>query len=299
MRQLGLGISNNNLSKIAIGFLANTAPPATTASPTPKTPSVPVTTNNSPLLAQMEQEIHTLINKERVQNGLGELKWNSELAAVAREHSQNQADENQDLISPSRICSYPFIHHEGDVFGIYHNDRLNARNIYYFGAAAENIALIPSVKSGTYDSYSVEPVDCQSELNTLNQSYDSRVHAATTNEEKIAILKAEVSKRATLLNNSPAINILDTTYNTKEEVDSQAVVGWMNSPGHRKNILNGSYDEAGIGVAQVKDYYIITQVFIKRAACGYQNGACCEKPGYYPYCYVPLACGSTNICQPK
>lgn len=73
----------------------------------------------------------------------------------------------------------------------------------------------------------------------------------------------EISNRKELLNLSSSINIIKTFYNSSLEVEKQAVSGWMNSPGHRQNILTPDYDEAGIGIAEVKGYYIITQVFIK------------------------------------
>lgn len=42
----------------------------------------------------------------------------------------------------------------------------------------------------------------------------------------------------------------------------QTVKGWMNSPGHRKNILNPRYQYGAIGIAQDKEgKYYYTQVF--------------------------------------
>lgn len=35
---------------------------------------------------------------------------------------------------------------------------------------------------------------------------------------------------------------------------TEAVVGWMNSPGHKANILNGSYKEVGFGIANSSNY---------------------------------------------
>jgi uncharacterized protein YkwD len=39
----------------------------------------------------------------------------------------------------------------------------------------------------------------------------------------------------------------------------QTVTGWMNSPGHRKNLLKDRIDRIGIGIARTKDggYYIV------------------------------------------
>lgn len=49
------------------------------------------------------------------------------------------------------------------------------------------------------------------------------------------------------------------------DFDSLAVRGWMNSPDHRRNILDRQFTTTGIGIAQSRDGRIyITQVFIKR-----------------------------------
>ncbi|MBD2256509.1 CAP domain-containing protein [Pseudanabaena sp. FACHB-2040] len=42
-----------------------------------------------------------------------------------------------------------------------------------------------------------------------------------------------------------------------------AVDGWMNSPGHRENILRSEYRETGIGVWQVGNTYYFTQLFLR------------------------------------
>lgn len=45
---------------------------------------------------------------------------------------------------------------------------------------------------------------------------------------------------------------------------SEAVIGWLNSPGHRKNI-EGRYELTGIGIAKnEKDEYYFTQIFLHR-----------------------------------
>ena len=50
-------------------------------------------------------------------------------------------------------------------------------------------------------------------------------------------------------------------WNTPEDVARQAVDGWMKSPGHRRNILDGNYSESGIGVAISANDIYITQLF--------------------------------------
>lgn len=45
-------------------------------------------------------------------------------------------------------------------------------------------------------------------------------------------------------------------------VSEKAIDGWMNSPGHRKNIMNEGYTKVGTGVSVSKDNKVkITQVF--------------------------------------
>ncbi|MDD5455324.1 MAG: CAP domain-containing protein [Candidatus Ratteibacteria bacterium] len=51
------------------------------------------------------------------------------------------------------------------------------------------------------------------------------------------------------------------------DVVEESIKGWMESPGHRENILNDKVEETGLGIYKVsgKDEYYITQNFIKRA----------------------------------
>ena len=43
-----------------------------------------------------------------------------------------------------------------------------------------------------------------------------------------------------------------------------AVEGWLNSPGHRENILRPVFAETGIGVWKQKNTYYITQLFLRQ-----------------------------------
>jgi uncharacterized protein YkwD len=245
---------------------------------------------------EIEKTIQNLVNDEREKNGIGRLLWNSDIARVAREHSQNQADENVNLIDQNKYCSYPFIHHEGMVFGLYHSDRLQTKGLYYQSASAENIALIPKIKSVQYNTPSVINHDCQAEVSELNSTYEEDIKGLANSDLKVKRLKEEFDIRQDKLKYSENIEVLKSFYNDTTTVEQKTVAGWMNSPGHRKNILNSTYDEAGVGIAEVKGYYIITQVFIKRASCGYKGGACCLKSGYLPYCYVPWNCNDASVC---
>jgi len=279
MKKMGLGIKNIDLEKITINpsFINKALPP---------------------IYEKMEKDIHNLINEERIKNGLPGLKWNDQIASVARQHSLDQANENLDLINNNKICSFPFIHHEGEKFGIYHNQRLNNKGVYYFSASGENIALMPQIKEAQYQAFTDDnSYACRSQLTDLNEKYETTVKTLTNDADKISLLKRELNDRASLADQQANINLTNITYNTNAQVAKDAVIGWMNSPGHRRNILNKDYDEAGIGIAIVKNYFIITQVFIKRAECGYKTGSCCIKPGFYPYCYIPLSCGGNSTCQ--
>lgn len=42
-----------------------------------------------------------------------------------------------------------------------------------------------------------------------------------------------------------------------------AVTGWMESPGHRENILNAKYSETGVGVWRQGNSYYVTQLFLR------------------------------------
>jgi len=51
-------------------------------------------------------------------------------------------------------------------------------------------------------------------------------------------------------------------WNTEEEIAKTTVDGWMNSPGHRENILTEIYDREGIGVEITHDHKVyVTQNF--------------------------------------
>jgi uncharacterized protein YkwD len=56
--------------------------------------------------------------------------------------------------------------------------------------------------------------------------------------------------------------VVSRDYMTMEEIASQVVTGWMNSPGHRQNILKPTYDREGIGLAVASDEKVyVTQNF--------------------------------------
>lgn len=134
--------------------------------------------NASPVVLGMEDDVHALINGERVTNALGTLVHDDALRRVARAHSE-------DMINRSF-----FSHTDPD--GRSPFDRMAAASISFI-AAGENIA--------------------------WNMGFADPAQTAVT--------------------------------------------GWMNSAGHRANILNTQFTHAGLGAAQRQSdgAWYFTQVF--------------------------------------
>lgn len=86
-------------------------------------------TNMSIDINKLEKEVHERINDQRELNGLNKLKWNADIADIARKHSDYLASTNQ-------------ISHKGKK-GKYHDYRLKSGGIYYFGLSGENVAMTP------------------------------------------------------------------------------------------------------------------------------------------------------------
>lgn len=100
--------------------------------------------------------------------------------------------------------------------------------------------------------------------------------------------------------NVAGISAVDTYYEEDEEpasyynsteIAERAVEGWMNSTGHRENILTPEFEEAGMGIATdpTETNFIFTQLFINRADCGYLYGDCCGNA-----CFTGLRCKQTT-----
>ncbi len=274
MRKLGIGISNNdldNLTALSLDFD----------------------------LVNFEKKIYDLVNEERVNFNLKPLLFNEDLAKVAREHSQDLANENKNFTAMDTTCSYPLIHHEGLDFGIYQDNRLANRGIKYYNMSGENIALLSSAsidliyREGSIDPHIFE--QCTKQHTEWDDDFKEAIEEEIDEEKKITMLKNEIDKREKAFSDTVHLEISSTKWQTDDELAARAVEGWMNSPGHRRNILKLEYDEAGIGVAYVNSYVIITQVFIRRTDCGYADAPCCEQ-GEYLVCYKPNTC-IDNICQ--
>ena len=139
---------------------------------------------------ELEKLTHSLINQERVKRGLAALKWDEEIAAIARNHSVDMGVENyfshvnpsgQDATDRGASAGYDCIKDYGS---------------YYTFGLGENI----------------------------HQGW--------------------LFSSVTHINGAAIYNWL-----SQEDISARAVNGWMQSQGHRENILKDSYDRAGIGIA--------------------------------------------------
>ncbi len=283
MRSLGLGVTNEDLAQIRGLYEA---------------PEEGLDDGGSGEfdLSAMEKTLHQLINNERDAYGLEKLSWNDDLADVARMHSEDLAEENQEITNMDLICDYPMVHHEGLRSGFYAVDRLRNSEVYNYSKNGENIALVAGgifmFLSGSGNANVLKAEECRDRLSDWESDLKQELELEDSQSVKTSIILSEIQRRKDQLAKE-TLKTESVNWKYSEEVTKEMVDGWMNSPGHRANILDMDFDEAGIGVAYVNGYLIGTQVFIKKVECGYFNGPCCDKGG----CYKPLACSEDDLCQ--
>jgi uncharacterized protein YkwD len=202
---------------------------------------------------EIARDVHIAINQIRTKNNLNALDWDDELAQVARSHSLDQSRDNRNLTDPSLLCQYPTIRHEGFETGFGVRDRVIYASID-FKSVGENIAMIPAIKSRSYTfGFDEEAPKCPSrDLIGINSLKDM--------DEYKASLGALLEKARDV----QQVTFVRETKHNKDEIVELAVDGWMNSPGHRQNVLYESYTHGGIGVVRINEYYIITHNFLGR-----------------------------------
>jgi uncharacterized protein YkwD len=143
--------------------------------------------------AQLEKEIHALINKERKKHRLSALAWSDALSAIARKHSADMAKRSY----------FSHVSPEGHDFS------------YRYKQDGYSCAL---------------PVD-------------GSVYTGAEN-----IFQNNLYDRIVYVNDVPYYD-----WNGMSKIADTTVQGWMNSPGHRKNILTPHWRSEGIGVAVSPD----------------------------------------------
>lgn len=204
----------------------------------------------------LARTIQEKVNEKRVEHGVKPIAWSDEAAAVAREHSFNQAKDNEDITDPEKRCHYPLIRHEGFEFGFGVGDRMQARNVSY-QAVGENIAMVPVVKDLIYRyPAGEEPDPCP-----IVDKYPSG-HWENETTARTAYVKILQTSRAAILSVAP-VHWVNKGWMTVDEVVTEIVEGWMNSPGHRENLLRERFTKGGMGLAQVNDYIIATHVLFQ------------------------------------
>ncbi|MCC7564788.1 MAG: hypothetical protein KO206_00710 [Methanomicrobiaceae archaeon] len=181
----------------AMHTIASTPTQKVAATKTPAPASTP-SGINSVSTAAIEQAVFALTNEERADAGTPALLWDERLAAIAREHSRDMAENDffshdnlrgEDPTARAERHGYP--------------TRKDLGGGWYTDGIAENIGKMPTG-------------------NVIGIGHVAR--------------DADAIARAL--------------------VDS-----WMESPGHRGNMLEAGYDRLGVGVAYDGKYYVATQNF--------------------------------------
>lgn len=202
--------------------------------------------------AELALRIHDAVNAVRREMGLSALQWNNALANVALSHSHDQARDNVDLTDPRLLCQFPVIRHEGFLSGFTVRDRAMNAGIR-FRAVGENIAMIPGIQSRSYVFSFGDAIPTCPE-----RTIPDIVFIGDEQRYRAALEKLLQEAR-----NVRAVTFVREVRHNPEDVINLAIDGWMNSQGHRENMLYGGYTISGVGVVKVNEYYIITQNFLE------------------------------------
>jgi len=147
---------------------------------------------------EIEQLIFQYTNEERRAKGENPLKWDDELASIARAHSEDMAE----------------------------NDYFSHTNLKGDGPTER------AEKAGY----------------PIRKDLSGGYYAVGIGEN---------------INEMPTGNVVGIGYvsNTPDDIAKTSVESWMESLGHRQNILDSEYTNIGVGVAYDGHYYICTQDF--------------------------------------
>lgn len=204
----------------------------------------------------LEFEIHNLINQKRLEHGIAPLFYDQDLENIANAHSAEQALDNKELTDPAIPCSYPIIRHEGFSGGFSLKDRFDAYG-YNFRRAGENIGVLPLTKNMVYQYDADEPKPSCPKV----RSFDPAPGTFTERKALYEEIFLESLKAARSL---PKVVWVNQDWYTLQETAQRIVKGWMDSEGHRKNILTSEFTFGGIGIAEVNNYLIITHNFAQK-----------------------------------
>ncbi len=208
-------------------------------------------------LKKLAKDVQNLVNEKRQEFNLNPVYWDEEISFVAEEHSKDQARDNSQLTNPDIVCHYPIIRHEGFTSAGYSlKERFESRNIKYrYGG--ENIAMVPFSKKILYSQRSDEPVvKCLEPLKFLP--------GEGTIEDRTALFQTVFKASLQAIKDLKLVEWVNREWESDREIAEVTVNGWMNSPGHRENILRKDFTLGGIGIVSVNDYIIVTHDFVGR-----------------------------------
>jgi len=96
-------------------------------------------------------------------------------------------------------------------------------------------------------------------------SYDMAMRGYFSHQSADGVSPAQRIRGSGIEYSEMGENIYEEDAPVRPHLASRAVQGWMNSPGHRKNILSPRFDQTGIGIARAADgSTYITEDFVQR-----------------------------------
>lgn len=105
------------------------------------------------------------------------------------------------------------------------------------------------------EEYGLEPLSLDSSVSQI-----AREHSENMASGQVAFGHDGFNQRASQIGGRGVAE--NVAYNNSQDPAQTAVSGWMNSTGHKENIL-GEYTETGIGIAEKNGQYYFTQIFVR------------------------------------
>lgn len=185
----------------------------------------------------LEQKIHDLINEQRQGHGLPALEWDDTIAGIARAHSADMVNRNY-FAHDSPDGAGPDV--RGKKYGY---DQCGDRDMIALSQKYDDLSRQFEASGNTDQQMYFQLQQMYSQLNTAISS--GMIFGGLS--ENIA--------QDNLYDRIWYTNGVATSYewNTMDDIAFSVVDGWMNSPGHRQNILTPYYYSQGIGVAISSD----------------------------------------------
>ena len=214
-----------------------------TVSNAPK--SIPQVNKPKITISDLELKVHNGINAQRQSRGLSPLVYDDKIATIAREHSQDMINRNYfahdtpDGISPSQRGIDAGYHDCGDRQAIRDSqeyDRLTKQ----FEATGNTDQVLYSQLQALYTKVTSETSNGMIFLGFPENIEQNNLYDSVEYIDGIPIYH----------------------WLSEDQLSSSIVDVWMNSPGHRENILTSAYYSQGIGIAiSNNDKVFITEDF--------------------------------------